>query len=203
MSEVTLLDYGLGNIRAFHNIFSSLAVPVGVATSADEVKAARRIVLPGVGSFDHAMLQLARRGFREALDEAVLSRAVPVIGVCVGMQMMMDRSEEGDERGLGWINGSVVRFRQDREECPLPHMGWNRISTRADHGIFHGLESPEFYFLHSYFCTPDTPSHTLAISSYGVGFPSVIAHGNIIGVQFHPEKSHGAGVRLLKNFSEL
>ena len=205
MSAVTLLDYGLGNIRAFYNIYVALGISVEVATSSDRVSAAKRIVLPGVGSFDHAMVQLTRLGFREALDEAVQSRSIPVLGVCVGMQMLMDRSEEGVEQGLGWIRGSVAKFREENsfDALPLPHMGWNSVSATAPHAIFAGLESPEFYFLHSYFCRPDNPSESLATTSYGECFSSVIARGNVIGVQFHPEKSHGWGVRLLKNFAEL
>jgi glutamine amidotransferase len=205
MSAVTLLDYGLGNIRAFYNIYLALGVSVEVATSSDRVSAAKRIVLPGVGSFDHAMVQLRRLGFHEALDEAVQSRSVPVLGVCVGMQMLMDRSEEGVEQGLGWIRGSVAKFGEETsfDARPLPHMGWNRVSPCARHAIFGGLESPEFYFLHSYFCRPDDPAESLATTTYGASFSSVIARGNIIGVQFHPEKSHGWGVRLLKNFAEL
>jgi glutamine amidotransferase len=205
MSAVTLLDYGLGNIRAFYNIYLALGISVEVATSSDRVLAANRIVLPGVGSFDHAMVRLTRLGFREELDEAARLRSIPVLGVCVGMQMLMDCSEEGVEQGLGWIRGSVAKFRTQSasDSLPLPHMGWNRVSATTPHAIFAGLESPEFYFLHSYFCRPEDPSESLATTSYGESFSSVIAWGNVIGVQFHPEKSHGWGVRLLKNFAEL
>lgn len=205
MSAVTLVDYGLGNIRAFYNIYDSLGIAVSVARSALEISSAKRLLLPGVGSFDHAMRQLSRSGMRECIDEAVVGRGLPILGVCVGMQIMVGSSEEGVEPGLSWIPGRVRRFeqRQGSDALPLPHMGWNDVVADVGHPLFAGIEKPRFYFLHSYHVSTETPEYTIGSSDYGSRFSSVIARDNIAGVQFHPEKSHAWGIRLLKNFSEI
>lgn len=202
---VTLLDYGLGNIRAFHNIYSRLNFPVKIATSPRELSNAEKIILPGVGAFDWAMSRLNNSGLREVLDDLVLSQGVPVLGICVGMQMMANRSEEGMLAGLGWIDAEVKRFDDKTfvQKISLPHMGWNDVVPRGNSPLFRGLETSRFYFLHSYCFVPGNPSQTLATSHYGSEFTSAASNGHIYGVQFHPEKSHDWGVRLLKNFAEL
>ena len=141
---------------------------------------------------------------RSALDDLVLGQKVPVLGICVGMQMMADRSDEGSRPGLGWIPGDVVRFDNKllSAKIQLPHMGWNDIST-SEHHLFDGIVDPRFYFLHSYFIKPDCPDVVVARSNYGHFFTASVASGNIMGVQFHPEKSHNWGVCLLRNFSEI
>ncbi|MBI5330962.1 MAG: imidazole glycerol phosphate synthase subunit HisH [Betaproteobacteria bacterium] len=201
---LTLVDYGLGNIQAFANIYKRLNIPCRVAKTADALADADRIILPGVGAFDWAMQRLEDSGMRPMLDDLVLKHQRPVLGVCVGMQMMARRSDEGRLPGLGWIDAEVRRFDEARfqQKTHLPHMGWNDVATVA-HDLFRGLESPRFYFLHSYFFAPGDPAQTLATTDYNGPFTSAACNGHIFGVQFHPEKSHQWGVQLLKNFADL
>lgn len=202
---IAIVDYGLGNIQAFANIYHSLGIRVWVARSAEDLHRASCIILPGVGAFDWAMTRLERSGLRNALDEEVLGLKKPVLGICVGMQMMARSSEEGVLPGLGWIDATVVKFdtRLLDGQTHLPHMGWNDAAPLSRDTLFVGLVAPKYYFLHSYFMKPDREENTLATSSYGVTFTSAVRSGNVYGTQFHPEKSHQWGIRLLKNFAEL
>lgn len=202
---IALVDYGLGNIQAFANIYRRLGIEAWAASTATDLRRASRIILPGVGAFDWAMTRLQKSGLREALDEEVLGAKKPVLGICVGMQMMARSSEEGVLPGLGWIDATVVKFdtRLLQGETHLPHMGWNDAEPLSTDTLFSGLDAPQYYFLHSYFMKPDREESILATSSYGVTFTSAARSGNIYGTQFHPEKSHQWGVRLLKNFAEL
>lgn len=202
--SVTLVDYGLGNIQAFKNIYSRLNIDLKVARTSSHLARAERIILPGVGAFDWAMQQLDESGMRDCLDEMVLVHGRPVIGICVGMQMMARRSEEGSRSGLGWFEAEVKRLPALVADRPvqLPHMGWNNVITTND-GLFAGIEDPRYYFLHSYFFSPANPAHLLASVDYHGCFAAAVARDNIFGVQFHPEKSHHWGVQLLKNFAEI
>ena len=202
MPDVTLVNYGLGNIQAFAHIYQRLNLSVEVATTPEQLAGAKRLILPGVGAFDWAMARLNLSGMREALDKAVLYRKVPVLGVCVGMQMMAERSDEGKEPGLGWIKGDVRAFESLSEKrLPLPHMGWNDVSAVSADCLFAGIEAPKYYFLHSYCIVPRDYADALASADYGGGFVSAVRHNNIFGTQFHPEKSHGWGIELLRNFA--
>jgi glutamine amidotransferase len=203
---ITIVDYGLGNIQAIANIYRRLDIPVSIAAEAAALAGARRIVLPGVGAFDWAMARLAASGMRQVLDRLVLEERCPVIGICVGMQMLGRRSDEGSATGLGWIDGEVRLFDDARFSGPthLPHMGWNDVSPRANEPLFSGLEhEARFYFLHSYYFEPSDKIDEVATSDYGGSFCCAVRRGNVMGVQFHPEKSHQWGIRLLKNFAEL
>ena len=202
---IKIVDYGLGNILAFHNMYKRLNVDVGVARSADDLAGASRIILPGVGAFDHAMELLDRSGMRTTLDELVLGRRVPVLGICVGMQILGRASDEGSQAGLGWIDGHVKSFGSlQREDLLLPHMGWNDVRPATETPLFEGLRTDaRFYFLHSYYFECDRNEHVAAVTGYGVDFACAVNAGNIYGVQFHPEKSHHFGTQLLKNFAEL
>lgn len=204
---ITLVDYGVGNVRAFANYYRRTGVDVATASTPGELLAAARVVLPGVGSFDHAMRELDRSGMRPALEELALQRRVPVLGVCVGMQMLTEGSEEGKEAGLGWVKGRVRRLPAhgpDGSPLPLPHMGWNTVRPVADAGVFAGMgDEPRFYFLHSYFVEVDDARQATATVEYGERFCCALAAGNLHGVQFHPEKSHRWGAALLSNFAAL
>jgi imidazole glycerol-phosphate synthase subunit HisH len=203
---ITIVNYGLGNILAFANLYRRMNVPVAVATRAADLEGASKLILPGVGAFDHAMELLDGSGMREKLDEMVLRQAVPVLGVCVGMQILAGSSDEGQLPGLGWIEGRVRRFDETTLQQPprLPHMGWNDVVPTGGARLFAGLEQDSrFYFLHSYYFDCASNDNVLATSEYGIAFGSAVRSKDIYGVQFHPEKSHDYGVRLLKNFAEL
>jgi glutamine amidotransferase len=202
---ITLVDYGLGNIQAFANIYKRLNIPVSVAKSASELELSEKIILPGVGAFDWAMTKLNNSGMRDCLDRLVLDHRRPVLGVCVGMQMMARRSDEGEMQGLGWIDGEVLKLDASRlsDATRLPHMGWNDVHPTTEDSLFRSLESPRFYFLHSYYFQTERSADVLATTAYGAEFASAVARENVFGTQFHPEKSHQWGVSLLKNFAEL
>ncbi|MCW8899122.1 MAG: imidazole glycerol phosphate synthase subunit HisH [Gammaproteobacteria bacterium] len=203
---ISIVDYGLGNILAFANIYKRLNIPVRIVSTSEELSTAERIVLPGVGSFDWAMTRLNESGMRENLDLLVLDKKIPIIGVCVGMQMMAKNSDEGHMDGLGWIDANVKRFDDTlfTQATHLPHMGWNDVIPVITHPIFSGLEvDAKFYFLHSYYFAESNPDNVLAQTDYNGLYSSSVHSNNIYGVQFHPEKSHHWGVRLLKNFAEM
>ncbi len=202
---IALVDYGLGNIQAFANIYRHLGIEAWAARTENDLHRASRIILPGVGAFDWAMTRLQESGLREALDEEVLGGGKPVLGICVGMQMMARSSEEGRLPGLGWIDATVVKFdtRLLEGKTHLPHMGWNDATPLRTDSLFSGLDAPRYYFLHSYYMKPDHEENILATSNYGLIFTSAVRSRNVYGTQFHPEKSHQWGVRLLKNFAEL
>lgn len=203
---ITIIDYGLGNIQAFVNVYKRLHIPVVVARSAHELLGATKLILPGVGAFDHAMERLNASGMRETLDELVLVKKMPVIGICVGMQILADGSDEGTLPGLGWVSGRVRHFRSvpGLERLALPHMGWNDVEPARLNPLFKGFEQEaRFYFLHSFYFECAQPSHAAARASYGLDFSCAVSVENVYGVQFHPEKSHHFGVGLLKNFAEL
>ena len=203
---IAIIDYGLGNVKAFLNVYKRLNIVASVARTSSELNSASKLILPGVGSFDCAMELLRQSGMRDALDELVLGQSIPVLGVCVGMQILASSSEEGQLDGLGWIDGQVRKFdvAAFRQPAPLPHMGWNDVWPVANSGIFGGLENDaRFYFLHSYFFQCKQNEHVIAQADYGAAFTCAVKMKNIYGVQFHPEKSHDYGARLLKNFAEL
>ncbi len=203
---ITIVNYGLGNIRAFVNVYNQLNIPINIATQSDDLKTATKVILPGVGAFDNAMEQLEKSGMRQTLDELVLKDNVPVIGICVGMQILARSSEEGALPGLGWIDGVVKKIDHSRltHSTHLPHMGWNDVQPVTKTSLFRGFNlDSRFYFLHSYYFHCNKKEDVLAITHYGSHFASAVCSGNIFGVQFHPEKSHQCGVQLLKNFADL
>lgn len=203
---MTILDYGLGNIQAFVSLAKGINVELAVARDARDLEAATRLILPGVGSFDHAMELLDRSGMRDKLEELVRERSVPVLGVCVGMQILAERSDEGQAKGLGWIPGEVKALRTLHEahgmQLPLPHMGWNDVRPVNGWEMCEGFANDaRFYFLHSFYYACADVRDVAAVCDYGVEFPSAVRRGHVQGVQFHPEKSHHFGSGLLKNFA--
>lgn len=202
---IGIIDYGVGNIKAFANIYKNLNIPFKIVKDISEFENITKLILPGVGSFDHAMTSLENSGMREKLDELVLEKKIPVIGICVGMQMLAKSSEEGTLNGLGWIDGIVKKFDKSKiKNAPLPHMGWNNLIMEKKNKIFDNLEeNPRYYFLHSYYFECENKEDVIATATYGEKFDCMINHKNIYGIQCHPEKSHHNGMQLLKNFGEL
>jgi glutamine amidotransferase len=201
---ICVIDYGVGNIQAFMNLFKRLQVPAKRVNDPKGLVGCSRIILPGVGHFDHAMQRLNDSGLRPILEQLVVEEKVPVMGVCVGMQMLSDGSDEGVLPGLGWVPGIVRAMRNNPifEDFALPHMGWNSLSIHQDSVLFKEVcdEPPQFYFLHSYYFDAHNREDVVATAHYGADFDAVVSRGNIHGVQCHPEKSHHWGEHLLKNF---
>ncbi len=203
---IAIVDYGLGNVQAIANIYKRLEMPTMLARNAEELLQASHLILPGVGSFDWAMSRLEASGMRAALDDLALAQRRPALGICVGMQMLARRSDEGERAGLGWIDADVHLFDHSRfsSHTHLPHMGWNDVVPARSDGLFRELTAhARFYFLHSYYFEPVDKADTLATTEYGDSFTCAVQRGNVHGVQFHPEKSHGWGIQLLKNFATL
>ena len=203
---ITIIDYGSGNISAIGNIYERLNIDYKIAKSPSEIIGAHKLFLPGVGAFDETMILLENSGFRKALDIEVLIKKVPIIGICVGMQVLGGSSEEGKLPGLGYIKGHVKRLDENLilNKPSLPHMGWNDISLIRQSPLFEDIDTKiGFYFLHSFYFECDNHSDVLTTTEYGQSFASAINHKNVYGIQFHPEKSHHNGVSLLKNFANL
>jgi imidazole glycerol-phosphate synthase subunit HisH len=203
---ITVIDYGLGNIQAFVNAYSRLNIQVKVSSSVNDLEGTTKIILPGVGAFDHAMQKLNSSGMRDYIEHLVLDNKIPILGICVGMQMLANSSEEGQLPGLGLIDGTVKKFDRSTmiESSNLPHMGWNMVIPKTDKGLFKDMDTEKrFYFLHSYFFECNKEKNILATTEYGYNFTCAVKKNNILGVQFHPEKSHHFGVQLLKNYSEI
>jgi len=202
---VAIIDYGSGNLRSAAKAFERVAggVPVLVTADPAAVLAADRIVLPGVGAFGDCRRGLdALDGMVDALEEAVLRRGRPFLGICVGMQLMATAGlEHGRHPGLGWIPGEVMALQPDDPALKVPHMGWNALGLLADHPVLAGFdEGTHVYFVHSYHLRPERPAHVLAIADHGGPIAAVVGRDNMVGTQFHPEKSQAAGLRLLANF---
>lgn len=201
---IGIVNYGSGNIHAIANIYSRLNIPFTIVSTPVELLAAEKILLPGVGAFDQAMNELETSGMRRALDKLVLEEKRPVLGICVGMQLLASSSDEGEAAGLGWIAGVVKRFDHSifRQTTHLPHMGWNTVKPVHQHPLFDGVDlRTGYYFLHSYYFSCNDSGDVLGVTEYGAPFTSVVHRDNILGVQFHPEKSHRAGIQLLRNFA--
>lgn len=202
---IGLIDYGLGNLSAFANIYKKLSFDTKLVSCLADLNEVKKLILPGVGSFDYAMQSFNHSGLREEVSRLVLEEKIPVLGVCVGMQMMAGSSEEGIEDGLGWIDGTVIKFDSSTTSPgnPLPHMGWNDLEIVRDDALLEGLVYPKFYYLHSYYFVAKNQENVIGLASYGDKFCCVVRNGNIYGMQCHPEKSHSFGVQLLKNFAEI
>lgn len=196
---VTLIDYGFGNLRSVEKALEHTGAAVRLTADPGEVRRARKLILPGVGTFGAGMAALNERGLRAPLLEAAAA-GVPLLGICLGMQLLFDRSEEmGEHAGLGLLPGSVVRFQGDG--LKVPHIGWNELEPQRAHPLLAGIPSgAHAYFVHSYFCQPGRPDDIVAIADYGRPFAAVAGRANVAGLQFHPEKSQQVGLRILRNF---
>ncbi|MDX6445422.1 MAG: imidazole glycerol-phosphate synthase subunit HisH [Blastocatellia bacterium] len=200
MTQVAIIDYGVGNLRSVEKAFAATGCNAVVSSDQHVLSQAERLVLPGVGAFGACMKALTERGFDQLVRERV-AEATPLLGVCVGMQMLFEESDEfGRQPGLGLLHGRVRRFTGD---LVVPQVGWNQVKQRVTDPLFEGIvDGGFFYFVHSYFCEPAESEVILGETDYGIAYPSVVARGNICGVQFHPEKSQAVGLRLLSNFAE-
>ena len=203
--KVIIVDYGMGNMQSIRKRLTKLGIESIVTSDSSEILHANKIILPGVGHFRKAMDNLTNLGLVEVLGEAVLHNKTPVLGICLGMQLMGKFSEEGGVDGLGWIDGVVNKFRiQDTLRYKAPSMGWNNILQKKESKLLEGVsEDSEYYFIHGYHFVSRNPEDILAESDYSYCFASAIERDNIYGVQFHPEKSHDAGLMLIRNFVEL
>ncbi|MAO18209.1 imidazole glycerol phosphate synthase subunit HisH [Muricauda ruestringensis] len=203
---IKIVNYGSGNIQAILNIYKQLDIECVVAENPEQLGDATKLILPGVGAFDETMQELLDSGFQAELNRLVLENKIPVLGVCVGMQILAKRSDEGKLQGLGFIDGEVKKFDSNifEHKPHLPHLGWNSIEPVKRHPIFDNIGFEEgFYFLHTYYFSCSSKDDILATTEYGLEFSSAVNHENIFGMQFHPEKSHSNGIQLFKNFANL
>lgn len=201
---IVIVDYGMGNLGSIHNMFHRLGLDSTVTGDPAGIARADKLILPGVGAFDVGMRNLRERGLIPLLETKVRRDRTPVLGICLGMQLLSLRSEEGQLPGLGWIEAETVRFRFENQVAPLkvPHMGWNHVRPRKDLPLFDRMyEQPRFYFVHSYHVHCRNPEDVWLSSQYGFEFTAAVQRDNVVGVQFHPEKSHKFGMRLLENFA--
>ncbi|QTN38492.1 imidazole glycerol phosphate synthase subunit HisH [Cryomorphaceae bacterium] len=206
---ITIVDYGMGNLGSLRNMFKRLKTPVTIESDPDVVLRASKILLPGVGAFDSAMKRINESGLREALLESVVTQNTPILGICLGMQLLVEGSEEGNLEGLGFIKGYVRRFKFQDNSLKIPHMGWNEVSDYGGTQLFKGLneltleeENPRFYFVHSYHVELSNDEDVAFKTEYGHEFNSALKRGHVLGAQFHPEKSHKFGMQFLRNFIE-
>lgn len=203
---IVIIDYGMGNSGSIRNMIKKVGGESVISADPEVIAGAQKLILPGVGHYARAMHNIEERGFRGILDRKVLEEKTPILGICLGMQLMTETSEEGDGRGLGWFRASTRRFRPERFNRPLrvPQMGWNLVNIRKPSPVFDedGLEEHRYYFVHAYAVECEDETDVLCTSSYGYGFVSGFSRDNIVGVQFHPEKSHLFGMSLMRRFVE-
>lgn len=209
---ITIVDYGMGNLGSIYNMFvKKIKVECEVTSDLDKIKSAKKLLLPGVGAFDNAMKRISEEGIREVLELKVLREKTPILGICLGMQLLTKGSDEGKLPGLGWIDAYTHRFSFEKAEgLKVPHMGWNEVNLSQESLLTTGLgelvakpDNPRFYFVHSYYVKVKNQSNSILKTNFGHEFDSAIQKDNIYGAQFHPEKSHKFGVQLFKNFAEL
>lgn len=202
---IIIIDYGMGNLGSIKNMLKKIDVESEITSDISKIKQATKLILPGVGAFDNGMANIKKMGLLPVLNDLILKKKVPVLGICLGMQLMTRKSEEGILPGLGWIEADTKRFVFPAEiNLKIPHMGWNNIKIIKKEPISKNLNnSSRFYFVHSYHAVCDNEKDTLFQTNYGYDFTCAFSKDNIIGVQFHPEKSHKFGMELLRNFSEI
>jgi len=201
--SIVIVDYKMGNLGSIANILKKIGVPSAVSSDPEVIRKAEKLILPGVGSFDNGMKNIREMGLEAPLNKQVIERGIPVLGICLGMQLLTARSEEGELTGLNWIPGRTIKFNLTNSDLRIPHMGWNTVESSQNHMLFENMPSkpPRFYFVHSYYVHCEAQEHAIGSTRHGISFTSAVQRGNIFGVQFHPEKSHKFGMALLGNFS--
>jgi len=198
---IVIIDYGMGNLFSVENALKSLGASVKISSRENDIVNAEKLILPGVGAFPDGMKNLQELGLIPFLEREVLEKKKPFLGICLGMQLLATEGEEHKlTRGLGWVAGRVRRFAVDEDTFRIPHVGWNDVMPKSGQPLFQGIESPIFYFVHSYHLVPDDQSVVAATCQYGETFVAAVKKENIFGTQFHPEKSQKNGLRLLENF---
>lgn len=202
---IAIIDYGVGNLGSVKNMLKKAGFESVLASDSTTVENARKIILPGIGAFDHCMRRFNDSGLRSLVTKKVMEERIPFLGICVGLQMLMENSEEGTEPGLGWIAGRTIKFRRDKlGDLKIPHMGWTDVKLSKPSVLTNDLgEQPRFYFVHSFYVAPDNPEDELLSANYGYDFTAAVSRDNIFGVQFHPEKSHKYGMKIMENFCRL
>lgn len=202
---IVIVDYGVGNLGSVKNMLKKAGFDSVLASDEETVSKASKIILPGVGAFDHCMQRFNESGLRPLVTKKVIQDKIPLLGICVGQQMLMESSEEGKEPGLGWIAGKTVKFIKEKlGDLKIPHMGWTDISISKYSELTRDLgDQPRFYFVHSFYVLPDQKDDELLQANYGYDFTAAVSRDNIFGVQFHPEKSHKFGLKILENFAKL
>lgn len=204
---IAIINYGSGNVRAIGNIYDRLNIPYHIVKQTSEITdQITKIILPGVGSFDETLSMLLKSGFRSLLDEMVLEKKMPALGICVGMQILSNGSDEGKLEGLGWVPGCVRKFDKNLllHKPKLPHLGWNSVNVKKPSSIMQDIDTEHgFYFIHSYYFECADERDILSTTQYGLNFSSAVNRDNIYGTQFHPEKSHSNGIQLLINFANI
>lgn len=205
MQQIVIVDYGMGNLFSVQKKLDRMNVKTIVSSSVSDIEQADKIILPGVGHFEKAMTNLKQMNLVEILNHRVLEQKTPILGICLGMQLMCNESEEGNHEGLKWIDAKVKRFEiSDTLRYKIPHTGWNQIETMKESPLMNGLlNGCEFYFVHSYHVVCNNPSDILNMTNYEINFSSAFQKENIFGVQYHPEKSHDSGTKLMENFVKL
>ena len=200
---ITVIDYGVGNLGSIRNMFKRLDIDAQITSDLNVIDKARKILLPGVGAFANGMEHLNSGELRSVLDRKALREKVPVLGICLGMQLMTRSSEEGNAAGLGWVSAQTTRI-PAAPGLKVPHMGWNLVRPTQRDPLTDDLpEEPRFYFVHSYCVQVDNPRHSILKATHGIEFDAAFHVDNIFGAQFHPEKSHRYGMKLLQNFADL
>jgi glutamine amidotransferase len=202
---IAIVNYGLGNLGSIFNMLKRVGAAGTVSSDAAVIEKAEKLILPGVGSFDAAMQRLNESGLRPVLDELVVARRVPLLGICLGMQLLTESSEEGTLPGLGWFRARTLAFKgRIAHHMKVPHIGWNTVMVTRASALTIGLpDESRFYFVHSYYVSVDNEEDSILKATYGISYDAAIQHGNIYGAQFHPEKSHKFGMQLLTNFARL
>jgi glutamine amidotransferase len=205
---IVIIDYGMGNLGSVFNMLKKVGADPIISSRADDINHAKKLILPGIGNFNSGMTNLTHSGIKDTLERRVREERIPILGICLGMQLFTRGSEEGSVGGLGWFDADTVKFTFSLNDTELrvPHMGWNTVRRNKDHQLFDTIfemEDYRFYFVHSYYVSCENNQDVLCWTHYGADFASAVQKGNIIGVQFHPEKSHKFGMRLLKNFAAL